>query len=209
VVIGIVREGRPFAGDKDIDIGIDFDADRDRIAAAFADGYRYMRTPRDAETRRWCMGFVHEATGIGVDLFFKQRVDGVLRINLGWPDDLLFDLPAYTVAPFHWEGRDWPMPSPLDAYLAADYGDDWRSPTREAAGHVFDKRWLDSQLSSPSLRPESVPGAVVLGLLRLLTALRQQRWDKALALCDQLLAREPIAVVEALRTRLLPAPAAR
>ncbi len=203
VVIGIVREGRPFAGDKDIDFGVDFDADRDAIAAAFADGYTYLQTPRDADARRWCMGFVHEATGVGVDLFFKQPVGDVLRINLGWPDDLVFDLPAYRVEPFHWQGRDWPMPAPLEDYLAADYGADWRSPTREAAGHVFDKRWLDSQVSSPSLAAESLPRAVNLGLLRLLTALRAGRWPKALALCDQLLARGPIAEVEAIRARLL------
>ncbi len=203
VVIGIVRQGRPFAGDKDIDFGVEFDADRDAIAAAFADGYTYMRTPRDAETRRWCMGFVHDATGIGVDLFFKQPVDGVLRINLGWPDDLVFDLPEYRVESFHWQGRDWPMPAPLEDYLAADYGEDWRSPTREAAGHVFDKRWLDSQVSSPSLAAESVPRAINLGLLRLLAALRAGRWPKALALCDQLLARERIAEVGAIQARLL------
>lgn len=203
VVIGIVRQGRPFAGDKDIDIGVDFDADRDAVAAAFAEGYTYMRTPRDADTRRWCMGYVHDATGIGVDLFFKQPVDGVLRINLGWPDDLVFDLPAYRVEPFHWQGRDWPMPAPLEDYLAADYGEDWRSPTREAAGHVFDKRWLDSQISSPSLTATSLPRAINLGLLRLLTAWRAGRWPKALALCDQLLARERIAEVEAIQARLL------
>lgn len=203
VVIGIVRQGRPFAGDKDIDIGVEFDADRDAIAAAFADGYTYMRTPLDAETRRWCMGFVHDATGIGVDLFFKQPVDSVLRINLGWPDDLVFDLPAYRVEPFHWQGRDWPMPAPLEAYLVADYGDDWRSSTREAAGHVFDKRWLDSQISSPSLAAESLPRAINLALLRLLTALLAGRWPKALALCDQLLARERIAEVGAIQARLL------
>jgi Flp pilus assembly protein TadD len=205
VVVGIVRQGRPFAGDKDIDIGVDFEADRDAIAAAFADGYTRMRTPHDAEGQRWCMGFVHDATGIGVDLFFKQPVDGMLRINLGWPDGLMFDLPAYRVEPFRWQDRDWPMPAPLDDYLVADYGDDWRSSTREAAGHVFDKRWLDSQISSPSLVAASLPQAINLALLRLLTALRAGRWPKALALCDQLLARGAIVEVRAIQARLLAA----
>lgn len=203
IVLGIVRQGRPFAGDKDIDIGIDFDADRDQVAAAFADGYRFMHTPREMDGRRWCMGFVHEASGVGVDLFFKQRVDGMLRINLGWPDDLVFEVPEYRVDAFHWQGRDWPMPAPLDDYLAADYGDDWRVSTREAAGHVYDKRWLDSQISSPSLLAESLPRAINLALLRLLTSLRARRWPKALALCDQLLAREPIVAVRAIQQRLL------
>ena len=97
------------------------------------------------------------------------------------------------------------MPAPLEDYLAADYGADWRSSTREAAGHVFDKRWLDSQISSPSLAAESLPRAVNLVLLRLLTALRQGRWPKALALCDQVLARERLGEVEAIRQHLLAA----
>lgn len=204
VVVGIVRQGRPFAGDKDVDIGVAFDADRDAVAAAFADGYRYMPSP-GPDGRRWCMGFVHEATGVGVDVFFKQPVDGMLRICLGWPDDLVFDLPAYTVESFHWQGRDWPMPAPLADYLVADYGADWRSPTREVAGHVFDKRWLDSQVSSPSLAGESVPRAVNLGLLRLLAALQRGRWEKALALCDQIVARETVPAVVAVREHLLAA----
>lgn len=203
VVLGIVRQGRPFAGDKDVDIGVDFDADRDTVAAAFADGYTFMRTPREAEDRRWCIGVVHDATGIGVDLFFKQPVDSMLRINLGWPDDLVFDLPEYRVESYHWQGRDWPLPAPLEDYLAADYGEDWRSSKREAAGHVFDKRWLDSQISSPSLAAGSLPRAVNLALLRLLTALRAGRWPKALALCDQLLARERIGEVRAIQARML------
>lgn len=206
IVLGIVRQGRPFAGDKDVDIGVDFDADRDQVAAAFERGYRYMPAPRAMDdARRWCMGFVHEATGLGVDLFFKQPVADKLRINLGWPDDLVFDLPAYRIEQFHWQGRDWPMPAPLEEYLAADYGADWRLSTREAAGHVFDKRWLDSQISSPSLVAESLPRAVNLALLRLLAALRQRRWPKALALCDQLLARGRISEVEAIQARLIAA----
>ncbi|HSD16739.1 MAG TPA: tetratricopeptide repeat protein [Thermomonas sp.] len=205
VVVGIVRQGRPFAGDKDVDIGVDFDADRDRIAVAFAEGYSYMRTPSGPEARRWCMGFTHAATGIGVDLFFKQRIGDILRINLGWPDALVFDLPAYRVEPFHWRGRAWPMPAPLEEYLVADYGEDWRMPTREAAGHVFDKRWLDSQVSSPSLAAESLPRAVNLGLMRLLAALQRGQWPKALALCHQILARESVGEAEAVRLHLLAA----
>jgi Flp pilus assembly protein TadD len=204
VVVGIVREGQPFAGDKDVDVGVDFDVDRDRVAAAFAVGYQFMQT-QDPEGRRWCMGFVHQATGIGVDLFFKQRVAGMLRINLGWPDYLVFDVPEYRVEPFHWRGRAWPMPAPLDDYLAADYGADWRMPTREVAGHVFDKRWLDSQISSPSLVPDSLPRALNLAILRLLQALQGQRWPKALALCNQILARESLDQVEAVRRQLLEA----
>ena len=205
VVLGIVRQGQPFAGDKDVDFGVDFDADRDQVAALFAQGYTRIQVPDSVAAKRWCLGFVHDATGVGVDLFFKQRIPGKLRICLGWPDDLYFDLPEYQVAPFRWQERDWPMPAPLEEYLAADYGADWREPQREVAGHVFDKRWYDSQISSPSLAPESLRCAQNLVLLRVLAAIQQGRWPKVLALCDQLHAAQPLAEVEALRARLLAA----
>ena len=205
VVLGIVRQGRPFSGDKDVDLGVDFDVDRALVAEAMADGFTAIDAPGPARDRRWCMGFVHAATGVGVDLFFKQPIDGKLRICLGWPDDLLFDVPRYHVGSIRWQGRDWPVPMPVEDYLLADYGDGWRSPTREVHGHRYDKRWHDSQLSSPSLHADSVPRAVNLGLLRLLAALGQRRWPKALALCDQLQALCPLDGVGALRAQLLAA----
>lgn len=205
VVLGIVRQGRPFAGDKDIDFGVDFEADRAEVAALFVDGYTRMQVADPAAAERWCLGFVHDATGIGVDLFFKQRIAGNLRICLGWPDDLYYDVPDYRIEPFQWQGRGWPMPAPLEPYLVADYGVDWRAPQREVAGHVFDKRWYDSQISSPSLAPESLLCAQNLVLLRVLAAIRQGRWPKVLALCDQLHAVQPRAEVAALRARLLEA----
>ena len=97
------------------------------------------------------------------------------------------------------------MPAPLETYLHADFGEDWRSPKRFAAGREFDKRWLDSQISRPSLLPECLPRAINLVLVRLLSALRAQRWPKALALCDQLLERVHLPEVEAVRDRLLAA----
>lgn len=206
VVLGIVRQGRPFAGDKDVDIGVEFDADREAVAAAMAaGGFRAIEVPAAAADPRWCMGYVHPPTGIGIDLFFKQPVDGKLRICLGWPDGLIFDLPHYQVGALHWEGRTWPVPVPVEDYLVAEYGDGWRSPTREVDGHRYDKRWHDTQLSSPSLHPDSVPSAVNLGLLRVLAALQERRWPKALALCDQLQARYPLPPVAALRAQLLAA----
>lgn len=205
VVLGIVRQGRPFAGDKDVDLGLPFDVDREQVAALFSTGYTRMQVPDPESARRWCLGFLHDATGVGIDLFFKQPVDGALRICLGWPDDLIFDLPQYAVGSFRWQGRDWPAPVPLEDYLDADYGVDWRSPTREFEGHVYNKRWHDSQVSSPSLAPGSIPRALNLGLLRLLGALGEQRWPKALALCDQLLARERMIEVERVRHSLLKA----
>lgn len=205
VVVGIARQGRPFAGDKDVDFALAFDTDRDLVLSAFADGYTRMRPPPDAGTQRWCMGFIHDTTGISVDLYFKQQAGDVQYRHLGWPDDLKFEMPTCRIEPLQWQGRDWPMPAPLESYLHADFGEDWRSPRRSAAGREFDKRWLDSQISRPSLLPECLPRAINLVLVRLLSALRAQRWPKALALCDQLLERMHFPEVEAVRDRLLAA----
>lgn len=208
LVLGIAREGEPFAGDKDIDIALEDSVDRDAVAAAFANGFAPVRVPaaHADEARRWCMGYVHDATGIGIDLFFMQRGAAAIRQGLGWPDQLFYDYPPFVAGALAWHGRDWPAPAPLEAYLASNYGEDWRSPRRDAGdGRSFDKRWFDTQVSCPGLAPESMPRAVSLALLRLLATLRQEGWEKALALCDQVLAREALAEVDALRRRLLAA----
>lgn len=208
VVLGIAREGEPFAGDKDIDIALDDGVDRDAVAVAFATGYTPVRVPATHadEARRWCMGYTQDATGIGIDLFFMPRGATTIRQGLAWPDQLFYDYPRFDAGTLAWRGRDWPVPAPLESYLASNYGEDWRSPRREVGdGRSFDKRWFDTQISCPGLAPESLPRAVSLVLLRLLATLRLGRWEKALALCDQLLARESLAEVEAVRARLLAA----
>ena len=208
VVLGIAREGEPFAGDKDIDIALDDGVDRDAVAAALATGFTPVRVPaaHAGDARRWCMGYTHEASGIGIDLFFMPRGDTTIRQGLGWPDQLFYDYPAFVPGTLAWRGRDWPVPAPLETHLASNYGDDWRSPRREVGdGRSFDKRWFDTQVSCPGLVAESLPRAVSLVLLRLLATLRLARWEKALALCDQVLARESIDEVEAMRRYLLAA----
>jgi len=208
LVLGIAREGEPFAADKDIDIALDDGVDRDAVAAAFAAGFTPVRVPAALaqDARRWCMGYTHDETGIGIGLFFMQRGETAIRRGLGWPDQLFYDYPRFDAGTLAWRGRDWPVPAPLETYLASNYGEDWRTPRRDAGdGRSFDKRWFDTRISCPGLAPESLPRAVSLVLLRLLATLRLGRWEKALALCDQLLAREPLAEVEAVRQRLLAA----
>jgi hypothetical protein len=208
VLLGIARQGAPFAGDKDIDIALAEGDDRAMIDVLFADGYRAIRVPEPhaASARAHCMGFVHAATGIGIDIFFLHRQGDRLRQGIGWPDELFYDYPAWEPGRLRWRDRDWPVPAPLEQYLASNYGSDWRSPWREVEdGRRFDKRWFDSQVSCPGLAPECVARAVNLVMLRLLGALGRAQWSKALALCDQVLAREHVDELEAIRLRLLAA----
>ena len=203
-VLGIARQGEPFHGDKDIDLALSPDVDRDQLERLFADGFTPMRGPKTPDARRWAMSWMDDATGVGVDLFFDHiGPDGTRRRCLGWPDNLYYDYPAFTLTTLHWRGRDWPVPAPLPEYLASDYGEDWREPRRRVGERSFDKCWLDTQISSPALARESLPRAINLVLLRLLGALRQKHWEKALALCDQVLARESIQQLEAVRDYLL------
>ncbi len=206
VVLGIAREGEPFHGDKDIDLNLPADADRDCIAALFSDGFTLLTVPSGPDARRWCMGFTDDASAIGVDLFFPEPAPGGgLRINAGWPDHLVYDYPPCDIGTLRWRGRDWPVPEPLPGYLASNFGEDWRSPRRAVGTRSFDKRWFDTQVSCPGLVEESVPRAINLVLLRLLSALRRGQFEKALALCDQVLVRGPIVEVQAVRDRLLSA----
>ena len=201
-LLALYRDGAPFPHDKDIDLGLASDVDRDHVAAALADGFSPMVRPgsqESASSREWVMGFTHQASGIGVDLMFVQRRGDRLRFELGWPDHLACELPAYGLETLSWRGRDWSIPSPPERYLSALYGPDWNG---EVHGRGFDRRYFDTQVSNPSRTPDSLPRAVTLALLRLVEAVRGDQLEKADALGQQILAREDLAEVRRFRARL-------
>ena len=103
---------------------------------------------------------------------------------------------------FRSAGRDWGMPSPPERYLEDCYGADWRAQWRQVGDTGYDMRHSDTQVSNPSRTAESLPRAVTLALLRLARALQAANWPKAHAMCLQLLAREDIAEVVAIRAAL-------
>ena len=145
------------------------------------------------------MGFIHEASGLGVDLMFVREHDGKSRFELGWPDYLACEMPRYPLQSLQWAGREWQVPAPPAHYLDAIYGPDWNGGVNIRG---FERRWFDTQVSNPSRTPESLPRAINLVLLRLLQALQSGQWAKAQALCIQILKREPLAEVEAVLARL-------
>ena len=194
-LLALYRDGAPFPHDKDIDLGVPADVDRPAIYRALGQGFSPVLPRDDARalaSREWVLGFIHDATGIGVDLMFMHLRGHVMRLGMGWPDHIDSEVPAYGVEMLRWQDRDWPVPSPPDRFLAAIYGDDWRTPQRH----------YDTQVSNPSRTPESLPRAITLGLIRLAEAVRAGQWSKADALCQQILAREDVAEVRRLRARL-------
>lgn len=201
-LLALYRDGAPFPHDKDIDLGMPATVDRDAVEAALTDGFAPLVKPQHqqaTDSRDWVMGFTHLATGIGVDLMFVHPRDGLVRFQLGWPDHLACEIPAYGLQTLSWRGRDWHVPSPPEGYLTALYGVDWNG---EVHGRGFDRRYFDTQVSNPSRTPDSLPRAVTLALLRLVEALRNGNLAKADALAIQVLAREDLAEVRGLRARL-------
>ncbi|GHC00806.1 LicD family protein [Thermomonas carbonis] len=201
-LLALYRDGALFPHDKDIDLGMPHDVDRGAVEAALADGFVPMVRPdsqQAADSREWVMGFTHQATGIGVDLMFVQARGDRIRFQLGWPDHLACEVPAYGLEALTWRGRDWSVPSPPERYLSALYGPDWNG---EVHGRGFDRRYFDTQVSNPSRTPDSLPRAVTLALLRLVEALRNGNLEKADALALQVLAREDLTEVRRLRARL-------
>ncbi len=201
-LLAIHRDGRPFPHDKDIDLGLPSNCDRDAVASAFSEGFRpalRAEDPNALASRRYVMGFKHLASGIGVDLMFVREQDGIARFELGWPDHLACEMPAYPLQLLQWAGREWHVPAPPSRYLEAIYGPDWNGT---AMSRGFDRRWFDTQISNPSRTPDSLPRAVTLVLLRLLHALQGGQWNKARALCIQILTREPLVEVQALLARI-------
>lgn len=194
-LLALYRDGTPFPHDKDIDLGMPFDVDRDAVYQALAGDFKPMLPkddPRAVSSRQWILGFIHQPTGIGVDLMFMHPQGDVVRMDMGWPDHIGSEVPAYGIEMLRWQDRDWPVPSPPERFLVAIYGNDWRTPQRHS----------DTQLSNPSRTPESLPRAITLGLIRLLQAVSAGQWSKADALGQQILAREDLAEVRRLRARL-------
>ena len=198
-MLALYRDGTPFPHDKDIDLGVPAEVDRDAVYQALVQGFSPV-LPRDDEralsSRQWVLGFMHQATGIGVDLLFVHARSDMFRLDMGWPDHLGTEMPAYGLEVLRWQDRDWQVPSPPERSLEGIYGPNWRTP----------ERYYDTQVSNPSRTPESLPRAVTLALLRLVEAVRAGQWAKADALGQQILAREDLAEVRRLRARL-PKPA--
>jgi tetratricopeptide (TPR) repeat protein len=194
-LLALYRDGTPFPHDKDIDLGMPFDVDRDAVYQALAGDFTPMLPkddPRALSSRQWILGFIHQPTRIGVDLMFMHPRGDVVRLDMGWPDHIGSEVPAYGIEMLRWQDRDWPVPSPPEGFLAAIYGNEWRTPQRH----------YDTQVSNPSRTPESLSRAVTLGLVRLVEAVRAGQWSKADALSQQILAREDLAEVRRLRARL-------
>ena len=108
------------------------------------------------------------------------------------PTTLASRVGPYATERLAWDGRDWPVPAPPEAYLACVYGTDWRAQHTVAAGVAYDRCYLDTAVSSQARTPESLPRALNLGLARLSHALEGREWSKAVAYCAQLLAREEL-----------------
>ena len=198
-LLAIVKDGRLFPHDKDIDLALPDLAEehRQRIVGHFnaLPAFRVFPPPPPPSPVT-VVGLQHVATGIGADLILPRRLpDGRMRNQTGWPDQLGSVLEAYAIDRLHWDGRDWPVPDPLERYLAGFYGIDWREQRRVAAGVEYDRCYSDTMLSNPSRTAESLPRAVNLGLIRLAHALSGREWSKAVAYCAQLLAREELPEV--------------
>jgi hypothetical protein len=144
------------------------------------------------------MGYIHDATGIGVDLMFAKPETAGIRFELGWPDHLACVLPHYGLETFAWRGREWLVPSPPELYLTALYGPGWPNPEHPE----YELRYFDTQVSNPSRTIDSLPRAINLALIRLIHALAGGQWTKAWALCVQVQKREPLQEVAAVAARL-------
>ena len=204
-LLAIHRDGRLFPHDKDVDLAILDASDPGAVRRVFEGHPEFTVIPNrggDDDARLPVLGLVYTPTGIGVDIFFARTVEGGIRFELGWPDRLAAQLRPHGIERRPWAGRDWGMPSPPERYLEDCYGADWRAQWRQVGDTGYDMRHSDTQVSNPSRTAESLPRAVTLALLRLARALQAANWPKAHAMCLQLLAREDIAEVVAIRAAL-------
>lgn len=201
-LLAVVKDGALFPHDKDVDLML-LDPTPSQLEAVQAAVARHpeLLQPRGGDQE--VIGLQHAPTGVGIDLLVARTAeDGCYRVGLGWPDHLASLVGPYATERLAWDGRDWPVPAPPQAYLARVYGDDWRAQCTTAAGIAYDRCYLDTAVSSQARTPESLPRALNLGLARLSHVLEGREWSKAVAYCAQLLAREEFPEVRMVLGRL-------
>ena len=206
-LLAIVKDGQLFPHDKDVDLALPDldDASRDRVHAGFAEDPQFRMFPGapDGSGRIGVIGVIHDASGVSIDLMLPMRQsDGHMRNGIGWPDQLESVLRPYAIGTLHWDGRDWPVPVPIEQYLEDVYGVDWRQQVCTEAAVAYDRCYSDTMVCNPSRTPESRPRAISLGLIRLMHALDAREWAKAVAYCAQVQHREPLPEVQAVLKKL-------
>jgi len=121
-VLGIVRDGKPFDHDDDIDVGVmDDDWDREELESAFTRHPRFVFDVPHPRNRK--IGLVHRS-GAGIDLFRFYREGDRL-----WHDGVFvrwYNTP-FTVGEREVGGGRVRVPEPVEQYLAESYGQ-WRVP---------------------------------------------------------------------------------
>ncbi|TPE53337.1 adenylyltransferase/cytidyltransferase family protein [Maribrevibacterium harenarium] len=182
-LLGLEREGRLLANDKDLDIGVDWLQMEQATQVLSANGWREASRSYDLINPR-C--FKHDVTGITLDVcgFGTDSVSGEAICGL-WMDGV----------PFHWNrityfpnialsargtpaGEVWHLTQP-ESMLAALYGDNWRIPdgdfdTIVCAHNLRQFSWLSYCYAYSRLYGQWLRGNTAKAM-RILQVLRQQR----------------------------------
>ncbi|MCC5955681.1 MAG: LicD family protein [Natronohydrobacter sp.] len=122
-VLGYIRDGKLLTGDKDVDVGVfEKDYDKPKIEAALRESgeFQIRRVDNHADRIR----AIH-SNGVWIDVF-PYFTEGHRTWHAGtvarwWHEP--FDLAPYMV-----EDTEFMIPADTDAYLAENYGPDWRIP---------------------------------------------------------------------------------
>lgn len=195
-LLGVVREGDLLAHDKDLDLGMEWDTDRDQVVATLCAGGLFSVSwiwgilPTE---RPYYRSFTHTGTGCTLDVFFLCREgDAILCGFDNRPVPVLSRLRAFGLQDWTWVERTWKVPAPPENYLVQIYGSGWSVPDKS----------YDTILSNPCRTPESLPGVLCMGYLRLYEALKEAKLGRARALLAQIHARQPDDFLVGLGARL-------
>jgi phosphorylcholine metabolism protein LicD len=118
--LGCHRDGAFIPSDHDIDIGVWIE-DLPKVSNIL-----WGDLKRDRPHQVWRID-----RGIKVDVHGHERDGDTVFFRLGNKSELRYVFPAYLFDSFEdkeFYGRPMPMPSPIEDYLTAHYGD-WETPT--------------------------------------------------------------------------------
>jgi tetratricopeptide (TPR) repeat protein len=182
-LLGIVRERGVMAHDKDVDLGVFAPVDATRIMRELCEKGPFLPSPfarQSVDDVRWRLALFHPEHKISVDIFFYQQ-DGdhyLCGVNAK-PQPILSRPRAFGLARIDWQGKSWPVPAPVDAYLEDFYGPTWKTPDPD----------FDTIVSSHCQVPASLEVRQCAGYQRVYASISTKNWRRSLSLIDQLAAR--------------------
>jgi hypothetical protein len=135
--LGIRREGRFIAHDDDIDTGVFYEDYDPSVEQQILDNGFTLRVRYGRPATGYEVSFRHTKTNTLIDIFLHYSDNTSPREHIWFASGFRntfqdgfcrFIQAPFSLRPINFLGTEFLLPDPIDRYLAASYGEDWRTP---------------------------------------------------------------------------------